>query len=443
MVTFSSFPKTILVFGIGASLVAGLLAPGTAVAQPSSETGETGESGRWIDPVKAEPADGDNTGGHEADGVAEKESVSDAVSDVSDAAAEGATGTQAAPAAKKRSKHRLRLHHAPPSVGRAHEPLLLRGVIEYPQLARRVVVAFRTTGSDAFHEVEFKRGPQGPYVAVIPAEDVRWPYVEYTVEIEAKDGTRRTVFASREVPFRVEVPEDLGDMRERALLERLEGRRSTVRATAEYVSFGSTTVVDRSSGSPQTSRIDDSYYRAEGSYTYRPLRIVTQFGLRAGVVRGKAPTGAAAAEERPAAERYDVGLNYGAPHVQFRIADVIHWNVEFLTSVTETGFSLGGGSAVVLGDPFGSRLTVGFESIQKFGTRFFSRMDMDATEDLSFAPIVEITNMPNATKYGVRLMGEATINLGDGMSLALRGGYQARDFTSGGPSGGASLAYSF
>lgn len=424
MVTFSNFPSAVFFHAAGACLVAALITPAVAVAQTAAPANE---SERWIDPIEAGDAEpGDTEPNADAAEAADEEEPRE-----SDRTAK----SDAKRADSARKQEQARLHHAPPSVGRAHEPLLLRGVIEYPQLAKRIIVAFRTQGSETFQEVEFKRAKRGPYVAVIPAEDVRWPYVEYTVEIEAKDGSRRTVFASRDLPFRVEVPEDIGDMRERAILERLGGKRSTVTATSEYVSFGRTEVIDKSGGTPKTTQIDDSYYRVEGSYTYRPARIVTEFGLRAGVVRAKAPS--------PDNEQLEVGLNYGAPHVQFRLVDVVHLNVEFLTSVTETGFSLGGGSALVLGDPLGSRLTMGFESIQNFGSRFYSRMDMEATETLSFAPIVEITDMPNATKYGVRLLGEATIDIGDGASLALRGGYQARDFTSGGPSGGAALGYSF
>jgi hypothetical protein len=43
----------------------------------------------------------------------------------------------------------------------------------------------------------------------------------------------------------------------------------------------------------------------------------------------------------------------------------------------------------------------------------------------------------------VRLLGELDIGLGAGLSVALRGGYQARVFTAGGPSGGLTVRYAF
>ena len=109
--------------------------------------------------------------------------------------------------------------------------------------------------------------------------------------------------------------------------------------------------------------------------------------------------------------------------------------------MTEVGFSVGAGGAVLVGDPYGSKLTLGFESIQVFGTRFYSKLDIVASRRLTVAPMIELTNMPHAKNYGVRLLGEVAIDVGRGFAAALRGGYQARLATSGGPSGGATLSY--
>jgi len=62
---------------------------------------------------------------------------------------------------------------------------------------------------------------------------------------------------------------------------------------------------------------------------------------------------------------------------------------------------------------------------------------------LGFAPIVEIGDMPHADELGVRLLGEASAQLGAGFVVAVRGGYQAREASAGGPGAGVSLAYAF
>ncbi len=350
------------------------------------------------------------------------------------------TAPAPAPDQPKPNPAEPRVHHAPPSIAPAHEALTVRADIEHPELVARALLLYRTPDHPEWREIELQRASEGPYAAIVPQDDVKWPSLSYAIELERTDGKRVAAFASRANPFTVQIPEDLMDVRERALDQRLGGRRSVFSATGEYVSFGDSKA-DTGTGQQTVS---DRYYRIEGSYTYRPLRVVTEFSVRAGVVRGKAPV--PLREPIPGqseSERFDVGLNYGAPTVRFRLHDAVHLEGELLTSVTEVGFSWGGGAAVLIGDPYGSKLTLGFESIQTFGTRFWSRMDVRANDYLVVAPIVELTNMPSAEDYGLRLLGEAAVDVGDGFSVAARAGYQARLATSGGPAFGGTLSYAF
>jgi hypothetical protein len=334
------------------------------------------------------------------------------------------------------------LHHAPVSVAEAHTPVAIRAEIDHPELVRRALLVYRIGSEPSFREVEFLRASEGPYVAIIPEEQVQAPTLAYTIEIERVDGARVSVFASRQAPHGVSIPEDLTDMRERALYERLDGQRSVAKLSAEYVSFGKTDSFDPVTGEPRD--VSDRYFRIEGSYTYRPMRIVTEFGVRGGTLRGSSPVpprelAAGQSED----DRFDVGLDYGGPRVRFRFHDLVHADGELVVGLTELGFSWGGGGAILIGDAYGSKLTLGFESLQLFGTRFFSRMDVVAADGVILGPMIEVTNMPSAEKYGVRLLGEVMFELGYGFGVAVRGGYQARDATSGGPSVGATLAYAF
>ncbi len=334
-----------------------------------------------------------------------------------------------------------RVHHAPVSVTAAHEPLLIKADIEHPELVQRALCVVRSADG-SLREVEFLRASEGPYVAAIPEDVVVAPSLAYTIEIEKTNGERVSAFASRQDMHVVSVPEDLMDLRERALAERLGARRSVFFGSADWVSFGNS----QASAAPGqgTQEVHDSYYRLEGGFTYRPLRLVTEFGVRAGIVRGTAPVPVRdLVPGQNEADRFDVGLNYGAPTVRFRLHDQVHLDGELLISMTEIGFSWGGGAAVLLGDPYGSKLTLGFESVQVFGNRFYSRMDVVALPGVTVAPIIEVTNMPSAEKYGVRLLGEIGMDLGSGFGIAVRGGYQARVFTSGGPAAGATASYAF
>ena len=342
---------------------------------------------------------------------------------------------------------RPKLHHSPLTSVPAREPLLVTASIDHPELVKRALLVYATEGARVPREVTFRRGATA-YVAEVPAAELAPRWLEYSLELELLDGTRQVVFASRKNPHRVAVPEELMDARERALHQRLGGRRSVFSASADYVDFGTShaTVAD-ASGNAVGREVRDRYFRLEGGYTYRPLRFITEFSLRAGVVRGKSPVpfdeGSDSSGAVKPSDPFAVGLNYGAPSVRLRLADICHVEGEFLTSVTEKGFSLGAGAAVLIGDPYGAKLTLGFESIKTFGTRFWSRMDIPATSRVMFSPIIEIADMPHANKFGVRLMGELGFDVGGGFTLAARGGYQARLYTEGGASGGGTLAYAF
>jgi hypothetical protein len=319
------------------------------------------------------------------------------------------------------------LHHAPVSAAKPGESISIVGAIDHPELVKSAFVVYRAPSAD-LRQVPFQRASTGPYVALIPPEDVRTPEVDYTIEIEPLAGGRQSVFASRDEMQPIEVPGDIDEGRERAASERLGGRRSVVSTSAEYVVFGQR-------GEPGENTVADRYWRTEAGYTYRPLRTVAEFGIRVGVVRGPNPD--------PDPKKADLGLNYGAPSVRLRLGEIWHIEGEFLSSVTEVGFSVGTGAALLIGDPYGSKLSLGFETIQVFGTRIYSRMDIVARHNLMISPIVEITDMPHADRFGVRLLTEARWDTGHGFGLGVLGGYQARVAASGGPTVGLSGTYAF
>lgn len=308
------------------------------------------------------------------------------------------------------------VHHAPLSTALEGKDLTIGVVIDHPDRMKRALVIYQ--GEKAQGEVELARSsdPDTPYVAVVPALAVHSPMVAYAIEVETTDGTREPIFASRTSPHRVTVLDSADDAREGTLLRRLDNRRSVVDAGGEFASFGSK---------------HDQFFRTEGSYTYRMLGFVSEFGMRAGVVRGDSPANGA------------VGLNYGAPRIRVRFADVFHAEAELLVSVTEVGFSNGGGGAFILGDAYGSNLKLGFEGAQVFGVRGYTQLNLVANRWLTVAPTVEVTNMPHADAVGVRLLGDARFDIGRGFHASLRGGYQARTFASGGPTLGGGLGYAF
>src|SRR5262249_44893836 len=154
----------------------------------------------------------------------------------------------------------------------------------------------------------------------------------------------------------VAIAPDRVETRERAAYDRLDGRRSVVTTTGEMVRFGTTAPTGpircapgQSSCTagelipPDRAQVDDQYWRVEAGYTYRPLKTVAEFSIRGGVVRGTSLVAGDYDESK-----YAVGLNYGATTVRFRLADSWHLEGELLTSISETGFSVGTGAALLI-----------------------------------------------------------------------------------------------
>jgi hypothetical protein len=372
----------------------------------------------------------------------------------SPASADGDAGPVApvAPVAPRTDELAPAVHHAPISSAAEGEPLTVRAVIDAPHLVKGAHVVYRT--AEGWFSVRLMRSGDLDHAAEIPARHVKVVGLAYAIELERADGKREPVFASREEPHPVIVHEDGTDERERWLLDRLGGRRSVVSATGELVRFGTTTgktalpcAPGQESCPPGESRIptvDDQYWRVEASYTYRPLRTVAEFGFRLGVVRGRSLVDVDLYDD----DRFDVGLNYAGANVRFRIADILHADLQIMGSVTEVGFSTGAGAAVVLGDPYAFHFTLGWQTIgftyeTYFGTRFYTRLDLPVASRITVAPNIEVTDMPHAGDFGVRLLADAGFVLGKGFTLWLRGGYQARISRSGGPAAGATLQFGF
>jgi hypothetical protein len=325
------------------------------------------------------------------------------------------------------------IHHAPIATASAHAPLELTARLEGADRTRHVWLVYRV-GNGAMHERELLRAIGDAWKVTVPAAEVTAEGLAYAIEIEPTEGPRLAAFATRAAPYVVDVPDAADDQRERTLLERLEGRRSVVSTTLDWVDFGSV-----SAG--KSGLVHDSYARIESAYTYRPLTTVVEFQIRAGLVRGSS-AGVVDAATGTAAGR-DVGLNYAAPSVVVRLRDLVHAEAGVLASVTEVGFSTGVSGALHFGDYYGTKLVIGGESIATFGSRLYTRLDLVRGQWLRVSPIVEVTDMPHSDAWGVRLSTEIAGNLGGGFGVSGRVGYQARDFASGGVGLGVGASYAF
>jgi hypothetical protein len=325
-----------------------------------------------------------------------------------------------------------RLHHAPVASAPEGRPLVIEAGLDDPHLARGVTLVYRSGDGDV-REAPFRRATMG-WQAAVPAEHVRGA-LAYAIELTTIDGAIVRVFARRDAMHPVQLLPDAAGEREAALLRRVEGRRSVAAVGSELADFGA------------TGGVADRFWRVEGRYTYRPLTTVAEFWIRGGVMRGSTP----ATGERggaPGVIESERGLNYGAPGLRLRLHDRFHLELETMASISDEGFSTGGGLDLLVGDPYGSKLVlaaafVGVTAETYFGSSFSSRVDIAVHERVTVSPIVEATDMPNAERFGVRLLADVAVAIGGGFAANLTGGYQARVAAGGGPSIGGGLSYAF
>jgi hypothetical protein len=337
---------------------------------------------------------------------------------------------------------RPNVQHTPISSAPLGDDLTIGASFEHAEQVVRAFVVYRTPRGLA--EQPFQRtdnNQAGTFAAVIPKERLSGNQTAYTIEVESTTSGRIALFASREHMQEVTLYPSHDDLAEDSFTREIEGRRNVVNAEGEYVRFGTTDATIGGTpalGPKRTESVADEYYRFEGSYTYRLGKRVTEFGIRFGALRGRSVV---PGELDPS--RFEVGLNYGAPRVQLRAVDWLHLDVEFLTSVTEVGYAVGGGGAVVIGAPYAMHLAVGVEGVQTFGVRGYTRLQVPAGTRVTLAPSIEITTMPHADRAGVRLLGDASVHIAGGFSLRARAGYQARSFDSGGATLGLGAAFAF
>ena len=312
----------------------------------------------------------------------------------------------------------------------------------------RLELQVRGVGGQEWQSITFERSGDTEYVAVIPGTVVQAPSFEYFIAGTSEAGSRLH-FASAEDPHRVYVYKDAEvEVREQEL-KRFHGRRAQVQISAELVDFGSRGIVDTGTGA--SYEVDDSYYRIDTSVTYRLMRYPLR-ALRFGYSRliGTTPTtarGDGNCNGESAANPCDFSAGYragGWVETQWRLSDLLNLDTRALIQATPTGFGLGGRGELRFGDDIGSHFAIGVESITEVGVTSYVRLGWATVPHVPMAATIELSDYPSAHRdTGVRLLYDVAYDVGNGLRVGVRLGYQARDQGIGGPTTGANVAFDF
>lgn len=309
-------------------------------------------------------------------------------------------------------------------------------------------IRLRASGQSHWQSFPFEKSGDAEYIAIIPGALVQPPAFDYFIAGTGKAGSR-THFASEENPHRVYVYKAaLEEIRDQEL-KRFHGRRAQIQLSGELVDFGTRTI--RDTGSGESYSISDSYYRIDTSVTYRLMRYPLR-ALRFGYSRliGTTPatsrgdgTCVGGTPEAPCA--FSAGYRAGGwVETQWRISDLLNLDTRALIQATPTGFGLGGRAELRFGDDIGSHFAMGVESITEVGTTSYVRLGWATVPRIPMAATIELSNYPSSHRdTGVRLLYDVAYEVGNGLRLGARVGYQARDQGVGGPATGLNVSFDF
>lgn len=346
-------------------------------------------------------------------------------------------GAFATSALAEEDAHRVR--HVPPTIIEGSHTSLAFEVADLDRLGR-IVVLVREPRRRQPTLVRVERTETG-WVAILPPQLVRAPWIEYWVEERLDGDRRRPVFASAAAPHRVQVIEREDERREADALAVRGGRESLIVLRGEWVDFGRRRV----RALPQ--RFADRYYRVEASYGYAFFAFVEQIRIGVGTVRGEsvdvdalvAPPGV----PPPEGTDTDVGVDYGVGEITWYLHELLRVRTSALFGFSQDGFEVGGGADLVIGRDQGTTLTLGGELVGRLGMTGKLRLEWWTVPRFPMGAQVEVTTFPSGSDPGVRLLYDVAWAMYPGALLRLRGGYQARTSITGGPAIAAEVQLAF
>lgn len=324
------------------------------------------------------------------------------------------------------------VRHVPPAEVTAGSPLEL--VADAPPATPKLVLHYRNIGMGAFATIELVRRDDARWVAVVPADAVVVPGIEYYL-----DAGGEIVFASPQWPHTIPVHASAGDERRARDLARVEGGRYRVHGAAEYVDFGTRTL--------DSVRLIDRYYRFDADLSYRLLAYPLEelrFGYThlLGDTETSDTTMCTGGAVRCTAEAgYKVGFWV---ELGLGVIEGVRIDGRILVMATQSGFKIGGRVEGRLGIFDASHVAVGVESMADVGTNGYFRLGWGTVPGLPMAATVEVSNMPDADRpTGVRFYYDIARDVGHGVRLGLRAGYAARNHAVAGFTSGANMVLDF
>lgn len=317
------------------------------------------------------------------------------------------------------------VRHVPPGDVEANKQIEL--VAEAAATTPTLVAHVRTHGDNAYKSIELVRKDDAHWVAVVPADTVMPPGVDYY--LVAGD---QPVFASPDWPHTMVVRAAAEDERRGRDLVRAKNRRSKVNTQGEWVEYG------------KRFGIADHYYRLEGDFSYRllayPLEEIRVGGTYMLGTTAQAPEMCV----DPNGCEADAGIKAGWFELGLAAVEGVRLDARMIAMATAEGFAIGGRGEARLGARDASHVAIGAEYLADTGSNGYFRLGWGTVPRLPMSATVEVTNLPASHRAtGVRLYYDVAREVAPGVRLGLRVGYAARYQSVAGFTGGAGASVEF
>jgi hypothetical protein len=323
---------------------------------------------------------------------------------------------------------------ARPQEGLAGAPL--RIAVELSGGAAGAVLQVRQKGAPGYTPLSMAPIGHGYFAAVIPADRMVAPALEYFIEATSASGRATAVTGSADSPWELEVFQPPHPYAPRKL-------PSHVEIATDYADY------NRLHGNDYAFQTEGWGGVRYGDVGVRALR--TGFGVYRGV------GGSVDQLDKQMLSPRRVGLTYGWLEAEFGIVRVFSLGGRVTAGLIDSGITGGGQIEMRIGSDLGTNLLVAGEFLGGVGPRGIIQLELATFPRWPIVLRTEVTNQPAGVSPSTPAPGTSTdtgnvgargiVQLGYKFTpdffVALRGSFQGRTIQHFGPGGGGAVGYSW
>ncbi len=329
------------------------------------------------------------------------------------------------------------LVHKPPAYAPTDKQLDLDFRVEPASELHSAAVMFRALDGGPWQRAPVELSSSGVWRATVPAPMLTDPGVAYYVVAVDRSGVEVLQFASPDQPHPVYVRGSTLDVQERAALLELNGLRSTLSLSGEWVDY-------RLLGATAGTAADFGPRYTDFQISYRNwlLRGVEYVEAGVGRLRGTGELNLSTLDT--AGQKVQVGLDRGWAEIGFRASEFVGLAGRLVLGGDEETFRVGVAGVLRIGAPQRTRVVFEASATSGFGYHVQGAFHLATVPRWPMSFEVTLTNEPNAGRSsGERARMRIGHEFSPGTTVGLMASYQALTGDDHGLGAGLETAFHF